>query len=162
MWRRNPGKLKARKADATYGLSIQVPFDQSIHDRSYWGLDKISKEFICKSVFQVFLLKGELAQSNELIHTTAYPSDNAEERLVIDIFSTNDVDVQYTKDKSGKPTVTQIGQLVIDIPNPLNLPREQRCVDVTIDFSGTEIQARAKYRLTEVEVNTVCDFLSIV
>ena len=30
-----------------------------------------------------------------------------------------------------------------------------------MNFSGTEIQAKAKYRVTGKEVKTVCDFLSI-
>ena len=34
-------------------------------------------------------------------------------------------------------------------------------VEVFMDFSGTEIQAEAKYRVTGEEVKTVCDFLSI-
>ena len=57
-------------------------------------------------------------------------------------------------------TVTTIGRLVIDIPNPDNLPREKRTVDVTMDFSGTEIQAKATYCATGEEFKTVCDFLS--
>ena len=54
----------------------------------------------------------------------------------------------------------KIGRLVIEVPNPDNLPLEERIVDVTMDFSGTEIQAKAKYRVTGKEVKTVCDFLS--
>ena len=70
------------------------------------------------------------------------------------------IGVHYTVDKNRKSTVTTIGQLVIDIPNPDNLPREKRTVDVTMDFSGTEIQAKATYCATGEEFKTVCDFLS--
>uniref|UniRef100_A0A1X7T0B3 Uncharacterized protein n=1 Tax=Amphimedon queenslandica TaxID=400682 RepID=A0A1X7T0B3_AMPQE len=80
--------------------------------------------------------------------------------MLFDIYSTPNVGVQYVTDKNGKSTVAVIGQLVIDIPNPDNLPREKRIVDITMDFSGTEIQAKAKYRITGEEVKTVCDFLS--
>ena len=38
--------------------------------------------------------------------------------------------------------------------------REERIVDVTMDLSSTEIQAKAKYRVNRQEVKTVCDFLS--
>ena len=60
----------------------------------------------------------------------------------------------------GRSTVYKISQLVINIPNPHNLPLHQHIVDITMDFSGTEIQAKAKYRVTGEEVKTVCDFLS--
>uniref|UniRef100_A0A1X7TPY5 Uncharacterized protein n=1 Tax=Amphimedon queenslandica TaxID=400682 RepID=A0A1X7TPY5_AMPQE len=56
--------------------------------------------------------------------------------------------------------VYKIGQLVINIANPHNLPLHQRIVNITMDFSDTEIQAKAKYRITGEEVKTVCDFLS--
>ena len=46
----------------------------------------------------------------------------------------------------------------MDIPH--NLPKNKRIIDVFMDFSGTEIQARAQYRVTGDEVKTVCDFLS--
>uniref|UniRef100_A0A1X7TGZ0 Uncharacterized protein n=1 Tax=Amphimedon queenslandica TaxID=400682 RepID=A0A1X7TGZ0_AMPQE len=68
--------------------------------------------------------------------------------------------VQHTVDKEGKPTVCKIGELILDIPNPENLPRNERAYDVFMDFSGTEIQARAQYSITGKEVKTVCDFLS--
>ena len=76
------------------------------------------------------------------------------------IWSTPLLGVEYIKDKYGKMNVTKIGELVMDIPNPDNLPREKRVFDVTMDFTGTEIQAKAKYHVNGNEVKTVCDFLS--
>ena len=46
------------------------------------------------------------------------------------------------------------------MPNPDNKPRNERLVDVFMDFSGTEIQAKAKYRITNEEVKIVCDLLT--
>ena len=68
--------------------------------------------------------------------------------------------VQQLVDKEGKSTVHKIGQLVLDVPNPDNVPRKDRKIDVFMDFSGTEIKARAQYRITGEEVKIVCDFLS--
>ena len=76
------------------------------------------------------------------------------------ILSTPNLGVQYIRDKSGKMNVKKVGELAIDIPNPNNLPRSERTVDITMDFSGTEVQAKAKYRVNGNEVKTVCDFLS--
>ncbi len=56
--------------------------------------------------------------------------------------------------------VESIGRICLEIPNPDGLPRKERLVDISMDFSGTEISASAKYRVTGKEVKTVCDFLT--
>ena len=80
--------------------------------------------------------------------------------MTVTIYSTPNTDVQYIVDKQEQHLVTKIGELVIDTPNPANLPLTQRFVDVEMDFCGTEIKARAKYRITGQEIKIVCDFLS--
>ena len=161
MWRKNPEKIKARRSDATYGIAISQKFNPEKHDEHYKFYNEEQKEEKCCSVFCVFLEKGELAKADEVITSSIRPSYQSNIDMNFGIYSTSNLGIQYVKDKNGKSTVTEIGQLVIDIPNPDNLPREKRLVDVTMDFSGTEIQAKAKYGVTGEEVKTVCDFLSI-
>ena len=72
------------------------------------------------------------------------PSSQKLESMCFSIYITPNIGTQYVRYKDGKYTVTQIGQLLIHISNPNNLSREQQSVDVTISFSGTELQASAK------------------
>ena len=160
MWRKNPEKIKARRCDATYGISMAVPFNSEKHDEHYKYFDDEDKIYRCKDVFCVFLEKGEMAKTDEVITTSTKPMSKATEQMFIKIYSTSNTGVQYIVDKKGNSTVTKIGQIVINVPNPDKLPEIRRMVDTTMDFSGTEIQAKAKYRVTEKEVKTVCDFLS--
>ena len=160
MWYKNPEKIKMRRSDATYGIETTLPFDPQIHDGHYRYYDSDYGQYRCDNVFAVFLEKGELASASEVHTITIRPKNKFLKQLSISIYSTPNLGVHYTVDKNGKSTVTTIGQLVIDIPNPDNLPREKRTVDITMDFSGTEIQAKAKYRVTGKEVKTVCDFLT--
>ena len=160
MWRKNPEKIKARKSDATYGIGIGQLFDSTKHDSHYKYYDKDREENRCSRIFCVFLEKSELANAEEVITISLSPYSQATVQSVTDIYSTPNLGVQYIEDKKGESTVTKIGQLVIDIPNPDNLPLRERLLDITMDFSGTEIQAKAKYRVTGKEVKTVCDFLS--
>ena len=101
-----------------------------------------------------------MAKSDEVVTTCLTPRNKVQKQVNATIYSTSDLGVQYTEDENGKSTVKAIGKVVIDIPNPDNLPKDQLKVDVTMDFSGTEIHAKAKYRRNEEEVKTVCDFLS--
>ena len=160
MWRKDPEKIKARRVDATYGIAVSLLFNPDEHDEHYKFFHEEERKDRCNDVFSVFLLKGELAKAEELVTIDLAPLRNADTQMSINIYSTTKLGVQYVVDKRGNSTVTKIGQLVIDIPNPDNLPTIKRIVDVTMDFSGTEIQAKAKYRVTGKEVKTVCDFLS--
>ena len=160
MWRKNPEKIKARRSDATYGISMAIPFKSGEHDEHYKYFDDEDKIYRCKDVFCVFLEEGDVAKTDEVIITSTKPMSKETTQMFINIYSTPNSGIQYIVDKKGKSTVTKIGQIVIDVPNPDKLPEFRRMVDTTMDFSGTEIQAKAKYRVTEKEVKTVCDFLS--
>ena len=157
MWRKDPNIIQSRVADATYGISAAPVFDPAIHDEHYWFMaeDSIPR---CRRVFKVFVLKGEVIE--DVYKTTLIPQYQSDTQVCITIYSTTDDGVQYITDKNDELTVHKIGKLVLDIPNPDNIPRYERRYDVFMDFGGTEIQARAQYCITGEEVKIVCDFLS--
>ncbi|XP_011408958.1 PREDICTED: uncharacterized protein LOC105315888, partial [Amphimedon queenslandica] len=158
MWRKDPNIIQSRTADATYGTVINAVFDPAIHDEHYKRVDEDGLYFSGK-VFKVFVLKGEEIK-DEVYKTTLIPSSQKSTQITIPIYCTVNDGVQYVRDKEGKPTVCEIGKLILNIPNPDNVPRKERKYDILMDFSGTEIQARAQYSITGEEVKTVCDFLS--
>ena len=158
MWRKDPNIIQSRVADATYGTGVSPVFDPAIHDEHYRYPDEDGKQR-CGYVFKVFVLKGEVIK-DEVYKTTLIPSSQKNTQECIPIYSTTDDGVQYTRDENDELTVHKIGELVLDTPNPDNIPRNERDIDIFMDFSGTEIQARAQYRITGEEVKTVCDFLS--
>ena len=160
MWRKNPQIIKARRADATYGIRIFQDFERSKHDSHYKVYNKEEKRHRCDNVFSVFLQKGEVIESDNVFKTVVVPSFQHTTIMKLTIYSTPNLGVQYTVDKDGQPLVKKIGELIIDVPNPDNIPREKRDVEIQMDFSGTEIKAKAKYVVNGKEVKAVCDFLS--
>ena len=158
MWRKDPDIIQSRVADATYGINVAPVFDPLIHDKHYRFLDEEGQPR-CDYVFKVFVLKGEVIK-DEVYKSTLIPAHQKDTQVCIPIYSTADNGVCYIKDKEGKLTVRKIGDLVLNIPNPGNIPRDERKFDIFMDFSGTEIQAKAQYSVTKEEVETVCDFLS--
>ena len=160
IWHLHPEIIQSRKADATYGIAVNLVFDNSKHDVHYRYFDKEDQCYRCKNVFSVFIQKGETVNVDEIITTTLKPHNASFTQITIDIYSTDVSNIQYVRDKSGKLNVKKIGELKLDVPNPNNLPTSQRLYDVSMDFSGTEIKATAKYCITGQEVKTVCDFLS--
>uniref|UniRef100_A0A1X7TI65 Uncharacterized protein n=1 Tax=Amphimedon queenslandica TaxID=400682 RepID=A0A1X7TI65_AMPQE len=160
MWRKNPEKIKARRSDATYGIGVSILFKDAEHDEHYKFYNEEEKEYRCNNVFCVFFEKGELVQVDQVITMSLTPLHRLAEQITIRIYSTPNLGVQYINNKDSKSTVAKIGQLLIDVPNPDNVPREKRLVDVSMNFSGTEIQAKATYRITGKEFRDIGDFLS--
>ena len=158
MWRKDPNIIQSRVADATYGIRVATVFDPAIHDEHHQFLDEDGKQR-CRDVFNVFVLKGEVIK-DEVYKTTLIPYSQKNTQSCIPIYCTTDDGVQYITEKKGKLTVRKIGELVLDTRNPDNTPNYKRKIDIFMDFGGTEIQARAQYRITGGEVKTVCDFLS--
>lgn len=161
MWRQNPSLIKARRADATYGIGISPTFKEGKHD-PYYKIQKGDHGSVrCKNVFKVFLQKGELARSDEVFTSSQLsPADEQKAQVKVNIFTTPYTGIQYVIDKHGQKNVTKIGELVIDVPHEETVPNDKRTVEVIMDFSGTEIKAKARNIFTGNEVHTVCDFLS--
>ena len=160
IWHLHPEIIQSRKADATYGIDICPVFDDLKHDVHYRYFDGDYQRYCYNDIFSVFIQKGETVNVDDMITTTLMPRYESSTQITTAIYSTDLSNIQYVRDKSGKLNVKKIGELKLDVPNPNNLPRSQRLYDVSMDFSGTEIKATAKYRLTGQEVKTVCDFLS--
>ena len=158
MWRKDPSIIRSRAADATYGIASAPVFNPLVHDEHYKCVDEDGVQR-CDNVFKVSVQKGEEIKDEEY-KTTLIPFYQKSMRQYISIYSTTDDGVQYVHDKKRKLTVRKIGELILDTPNPDNKPKNERKYDIFMDFSGTEIRARAQYRITGQEVKTVCDFLS--
>ena len=160
LWRQQPDIVKARAVDATYGIGISIPYKKE-HNSYYKYYNFEKGRYYTNGVYMVFLQKGEFARPDEVFDSgDIVPSYSDRTSMLFKIYSTDRKDVQYIRDTADKENVKCIGSLYIDTPNPDNLPIEQRVVTVLIDFSGTEIQAKARYHVTDEEVKTVCDFLS--
>ena len=158
LWHKYPNFIKARVIDATYGILINIAYDPKynpIH-KSYIDDDGIQH----MTVFCSFVKKGELLPSDEVISTKVIPARHKSTSIRPVFCSGDESEIQFPKNNDGKATVAEIGNVIVDIPNPNCLKRHERKVEVTMDFSGTEIQAKAKYLVDDSEVKIVCDFLS--
>ena len=160
MWRKDPNVIQTRRSDGTYGIGMNIPFDTAKHDPFYRFAHPETGEPRCRSVLSVFVQVGETVKTSEVFKTYVIPHRQAHTSMSITIYCTKERGVLYLKDKNDQFCVRKIGELIIAIPNPRNTAREDRKVYVIMDFSGTEIQAKARYSLNGEEVKIVCDFLT--
>ena len=160
MWRKNVGVKEPQRLDATYGIAVTTPFDEEKHDSHYRFYDEEQQHFKCQNVFEVFLRKGQMVTADDVFTATLIPSHQSQTTIQLDVYSTPNFGVRNITDKNGKMNITKIGELILDIPNPDNLPREKRIIDVTMCLGRTEIHVKAKYHVNGQEVKSVIDILS--
>ena len=161
IYRLNPDIIHSRVMDASYGTDICAPYYGYHNPKYFIGTDScgIPRR---RDVFLYYVEKGEVISSDEVVTSELMPLSDAATQMKIDLYSTYDKDVEYIKDEDENPipSVRKIGEIRIEIPNEDGLPREKRAVELTMDFSHTEIQVRARYILNNVQVKATIDFLT--
>ena len=175
LFRQIPNTVRARRADATYGVRVNIPFEEGKHEPNYKWLNE-KGEYQCENIFSTFVERGDIVPTSEVLVKDYVPARPSQERMHIDIYSSSENDVWYTTgrrpygmDSDDLTDVRKIGELMVPFPKesyeegaqgvsePLN---SQRKVEVTFDFSHTEIQVKGCDKLSNTEVKVVLDFLS--
>ena len=168
----NPQVIASRKADATYGITTSVPFDSKKHDKSHRYQDS-RNQYYCNNILYVCVEKGEVIPSDRVFTTDVTPPLKTQTTMILKIVMTNQTGVEYTQDKQGNKNVTEIGSLVLTLPTSSESDTKQnaaaaddsakRNVRITLDFSGTELKARAHFNDmkedTSKDIITIVDFL---
>ena len=160
-YRSHPEKITARVLDASYGIGCTVPFKEGIHDEHYAYHDPDTNERRCKDVFSVYAKKGETVSAGNPVKDKFIPHSNQDTSAHFSFYRATDLNIQYTVDKHGNQTMQKLGSgLTLQIPNPKNTPKSERQIEVSMDFSHTEIkvEAQALY-LEQKPVNAVLDLL---
>ncbi len=164
LFHRNPEFVRARKVDATYGLRTNLKFDPSIHDDEYKWKDDDAVDR-CKNIFSTIVERGDTVATDDIFTTDFFPIYHGQKSVRIIIYSSPEKDVWYTTGKRGKgsqtsqlATVRKLGEFEVNMP--ISSGDKSRTVDVTFDFSHTEIQVKGYDRTSGTEVKVVLDFLS--
>jgi len=164
LFRQNWEIVRARKADATYGVGVNSSFDSNIHAPEYRHIDDDGKEK-CLNIFSTIVEKGDLVCTQEVFTADFYPAVHQQRAMAFTIYSTLEKDVWYTTGKRGKGSriaapvnIRKIGEFEVRMPDLRG--DKNRPVDVTFDFSHTEIQVKGYDRTSGNEVKVALDFLS--
>ena len=153
----NPQVITSRKADATYGIVTSVPFVRGEHDPAY-SFRNSRGALYCNNVLYMCVEKGGSIPSDVVFTTTLTPPDLQQKQMKLEIVMTDEARPGYTTDKKGKKTVVDLGCLIIKLPE--SSATENQTVNITLDFSGTELKVRAHFNHgTSEDIVTIIDFL---
>ena len=161
-YRFKPDVIHSRVMDASYGMDLPTPpiFNPLIHDSHYKLSDTGTPRV--RDVLMRLVEKGEQISSSDVVVVELSPVNNAQTSMCLGLYASFEKEIKYitTPDGNPNPSIRKVGELIVTMPNPLNLLREERRVVLMMDFSHIEIQIRARYLFTGDEVKVVADFLS--
>ena len=157
LYGRNPGAITIREMEASYGIRVSKPFQKGEHKEcnAYDDQDGTKR---CGNIFKPFVIKGDKVKANDVFTMTVAPQFQTDTEARIGFYCSTNPDVRYTSDAG----TSQIGEIKLSIPNPTDQPVTERIIEITMNFSSTEIKAtaRASYLNDKPPVSTVLDFLN--
>ena len=156
LYGRNPGAITMRKMEASYGIRVSKPFKEGEHEECHAYDDQGTKR--CGNIFRPFVVQGDKVKANDVFTITLAPQFQTDTEARIGFYCSTNPDVRYTSDAG----TSQIGEIKLSIPNPTDQPVTERIIEITMNFSSTEIKAtaRASYLNDKPPVSTVLDFLN--
>ena len=161
---RSPDRVHARRVDATYGIRTAMSFNPTLHRREYLFLDDDNIPR-CRNIFSSYVERGDHVCTGEVFSSTFHPVFHNQKSAEITVFCSLEKDVWYTTGERGPNSkhsenakVYKIGTFSIEMPNLTG--DKARPIEVTFDFSHTEIQVKGYDVTSGNEVKLVVDFLS--
>ena len=168
---KHPEFLRARPVDATYGVCAAIPFQEGMHENMYRTPSKIQgpKIDMCSNIFSTIIEVGTMVSFKD-VYTMSYTPESQDQReMRVQIYSSPEKDVWYTTGKRPSHlapnstdwvVVDKIGELIVLFPEALECKDlEDQRVDITFDFSGSEINIKAYCCRSQTEFRVTLDFL---
>ena len=165
LFKQNPGVVHSRKADATYGIAICSSFREGLHDPKYKWIDDDGNP-MCRQIFLTIVERGDVVGAGEIFKVSVVPTYHNQRSMSLQFYSSQEKDIFYVTGEWGpnsrKPpaTVTKLGEIVVQMPDLTG--DKNRRVEITFDFSHTEIKVKAFDKTSKNEKKTVLDFLTSI
>ena len=146
-----PHEIKTRRARFTYGSAVSVPFDPLIHDRMYKRISALGVAR-CDDIFRVYIEQGEpIKPGSKRTFTVNAPVDSIEESIsLLRLDGPPRKPVQYI----NVAGIKDLGQIQMSTPATAG----NREIEVTLDFSGTELNVSAMFVATRQRVSARFQF----
>ena len=154
----NPEMVCSRIANATYGLSVTVPYRNPPHDPAYFYYEEDGST-VCEYAFLTFIEKGQKFRLGDKFRAQLKPMSEHHCNFAVPIYRSRLPSLTYFKDKNNKDQATKIGELIVSLPENYFLHEDQRQFEVVLEFSETDIIAEIMYLDTKVKVEIPIDFL---
>ncbi|KAK3591132.1 hypothetical protein CHS0354_040195 [Potamilus streckersoni] len=147
--------IRERVLPYTYGISLRVPFDESIHpiDKKIFCSNR--QTYVVEDVFQPFMRAGTHVVPGETFakHTyrAVYYSAN---KATIEIYRTKNPKPSFVTDKG----CSRVGNIELEIPNLKEIG--STLVDIKMSFGDIELTVEAKDHVSDHCIKSEFNFLA--
>jgi Hsp70 protein len=155
----SPQVVLARKARRTYGVgtALQIErgrfgFERKDHRLAGRRITDARGRKLRDNRFQVFVRAGESVGAEEERVETFVPLYDEQSLVEFGLFSTEAEDPQFV----DEPGVRKLATIAVHLDDAVNLPIDERAVEVAMRFGATEIQ------VTAVNVETGKTFPAVI
>ena len=175
--RQKPTHVHSRRAAATYGVRVYIPFDDEKHAERYKIGDEKTGQVVCDNVFCTIVEVGDMIRTDEVFTSTHYAARHDQRVMHIDIHSSLEKDVWYTtglrpsnSNVEKRADVHKVSELIVPLPKVEVAPQgsdttegdgNKREVELFFDFGHAEVQVKGYDCASKTEVNGIVDFLSV-
>ena len=126
-------------APLTYGVRCAMPFRPGVDPESRREEGSDGKIW-CTGRFDIFVQAGQAVDANTEIKKKYYPLHKKQAQLTMPLLSTERTGIEFADEGGVAPS----GELVADLGASMNLPMEQREIEVTMHFGQSRIVATAR------------------
>jgi molecular chaperone DnaK (HSP70) len=121
----DPSVFMAWRAPFTVGIGVNLPFRPG-RDPEHLRLTDDRGRDLCKGRLDVFVSNREAVSSDKKVSRIYTPIQKNQTSITLNMFSTSRADVEYITD----PGVDPLGSLTVDLSSSMNLPMEERAIEV--------------------------------
>ncbi|WP_327695961.1 Hsp70 family protein [Streptomyces sp. NBC_00459] len=148
-----PTLIRGRRTRFTYGVATAKPFD-IVRDPANLRLIKYDGTPLCDNRFDSFVEVNEVVEPGREVRRSYFPVLEQQREMSLRLFVSEKSDPRYVTDD----TCRCVGELTMDMTPTLSHPPDERCIEMTMIFGGTEVEARARDVRSGKEVKTHIHF----
>ena len=152
MFRCDPTIIHQRKADATYGVAVTIPFNDSKHDVTKKKFNEDLQQDRCQDIFCTIIEEDDNICSDSVYVTDVNVGRNDASSVTLCVYSSPDKNVWYTT----SDRVSFLGRCELTVSGF----GHGRQIEIAVDFTHAEIQLRAHDKINpKNEAKITLDFL---
>ncbi|XP_056315242.1 heat shock protein family A (Hsp70) member 12A.3 [Danio aesculapii] len=150
---KQPKVVKSRVSALTYGIRIDAPFDEVLHNCKSSYVNSVGQAY-CDVCFETFVRKGDSVNCDEVRQFFFNPSDTHQTSATFQFFSTDKKQPQFIDELGVEP----VGFFTVGMPKTDGgLSRE---IKLEIKFGSTEMKATATDVDSGVTTSVKLDFIN--
>lgn len=146
-------QTRARRARFTYGVHTASNFEPGVDPEELRLVTSKGKEK-CTGRFAKLVTRGDIIDTGQDAAHWFTPLEGKQEEVSFELFTSTEENPRYVTD----PGCRYLGIITADLGDVMDLAREDRKVDVSLNFGETEIKARAVVRQSGKEAACALDF----